>query len=66
MPREKSKEVEALEEKAGYAAVGVYVFDANGMKRLARTYTVEQHGKRAAEYAEEYAKKIHGEVRKVE
>ena len=40
------------------------VFDANG--QFVRTYSVELHGEKTVEYAEQFAKKIGGTVKKHE
>lgn len=57
MARKEEKEQEAVED-AGYEGLGVFI-----KGQLARVYKVAEHGKRAAEYAEEFAKKKGGEVR---
>lgn len=54
MPKEKVGKVEGAE--------AVDVFDKDG--QFVRTYDVELHGERMVEYAEEYAKKIGGTVKK--
>ena len=54
------KEVEKLEKKAGYELLGVFM---NGV--CVRQYSVEAHGLEAKDNADEYAKKLGGEVKKL-
>lgn len=63
MPRTKP-EVGAEEPKKvqGASAVNV-VWTENGREKT-RTYTTELHGERMVEYAESFAKKVGGEVKK--
>ena len=57
-----SKEKKELGKVEGAEALDV--FDANG--QFVRTYTVELHGEKIVEYAEGFAKKIGGTVKKHE
>lgn len=54
------KEVEKLEEKAGYEVLGVFV---NGV--CVREYSVEVHGLVAKDAADSYAGKLGGVVKKL-
>lgn len=55
-------DIEARKRDEADSKGSLSVYDKNG--NFVRTYTAEAHGKRAKEYAEEYAGKIGGTVRK--
>lgn len=60
--KKEEKDVEAVEEKVGFSVLGVYV---NNVLIPGGRYEVSVHGTRTKEYAEEFAKKRGGEVRKI-
>lgn len=61
---EAEKEVDKIAEKAGFEALGIFVH-RGGSEVCVREYSIEDHGEAAKENAEEYARKIGGQVKKV-
>ena len=63
MPKKKEEEVEKAEKKVGAKALQVYTTEGKPLR--SHPYTVELHGNRMKEYAEEFAKKTGGVVKAV-